>query len=582
LAMSEKWLNQFIHGDALDYLRSLPDESVDFGLTSPPYWGLRDYGTGLWRGGEETCEHRVGGQRTDQKAVYHNDEGIRPGLDNNVCKICGAERIDRQIGLEATVEAYIEALVVIFREFRRVLTPTGTLWLNMGDVYATTPNGASAKVIREQGQDDRGFRDKPINTIAGGLKAKDLAGLAWTLALALRDDGWVLRQEIIWHKKNPMPESVRDRPTRAHEQIFLFSKSNKKKLWLNAHRGQAINEQPAHDHYWVNGKLEVISPNPPQSLTALLGEYTYVEDDWKRFNHWQGRDYYYDDYALRASALNAGKKVRLGEKSMSKRQTDGSGRPRSGNAKNDEYKAPPSRNARTVWEIEDMSAWFYYAQLVEEVVGRGAALALAEAAFGTSLGVSVWKLATEPMRDAHFATFPTELVKRCLIAGCPPLVCSVCGIPHVRLVERDRPGWIEGEFTPYAGKMTTEDAPDSQSRMIQNVKRARDGGGRHDNPFPGYIDKGFHAACDCVAPARRGIALDMFAGAGTVAVVAEREGRDWTGGELNEQYIQIADNRLVSERFEREQSDPYAPTLVFEEDGEQSGYEQLPMFAGKD
>lgn len=176
-----------LNTDVLDGLRSLPDSSVHCCVTSPPYWGLRDYGV--------------------------------PG----------------QLGLEPTPEAYVARMVEVFREVRRVLRDDGTLWLNIGDCYATTPPGCKG-VSQSSGlngaKGDTTYRrtlEQSVgakrNTVAPGLNPKDLVGIPWRLAFALQADGWWLRSEIIWHKPNPMPESVTDRPTKAHEQVFLLAKA---------------------------------------------------------------------------------------------------------------------------------------------------------------------------------------------------------------------------------------------------------------------------------------------------------------------------------------------------------------------
>lgn len=167
-------------GDALDVLRTLPEESLQCCVTSPPYFGLRDYG----------------------------HEG--------------------QIGLEATPQEYVERMVAVFREVRRVLRGDGTLWLNLGDSYAAN---RGYQVAQTKG----GVKHGPAQACGGrgqrasdsGLKPKDLIGIPWRVAFALQADGWYLRQDIIWHKPNPMPESVRDRCTKAHEYLFLLSKSER-------------------------------------------------------------------------------------------------------------------------------------------------------------------------------------------------------------------------------------------------------------------------------------------------------------------------------------------------------------------
>ena len=171
---------ELLHGDCLQQLATLPAASVQCCVTSPPYWGLRDYGT--------------------------------PG----------------QLGLEATPDEYVANMVVVFRAVRRVLRDDGTLWLNLGDSYNGTGGGQkndnSPKQLSNRGATTA--TNKEGNHVAG-LKPKDLVGIPWRVAFALQADGWYLRQDIIWHKPNPMPESVTDRCTKAHEYIFLLTKSAK-------------------------------------------------------------------------------------------------------------------------------------------------------------------------------------------------------------------------------------------------------------------------------------------------------------------------------------------------------------------
>lgn len=172
---------QVITGDALEQLRAMPNDSADCCVTSPPYWGQRDYG--------------------------HNG----------------------QLGLEPTPEAYVQNMVAVFREVRRVIKPDGTLWLNLGDSYAT---GTTAP--RKQSADPGVGSNRPEaqNSVPRcgtpeGMKTKDLIGIPWMVAFALRADGWFLRQDIIWQKPNTTPESVTDRCTKAHEYLFLMAKSQR-------------------------------------------------------------------------------------------------------------------------------------------------------------------------------------------------------------------------------------------------------------------------------------------------------------------------------------------------------------------
>lgn len=221
-----------LNADALHI--PLADGTVQTCVTSPPYFGLRDYGTATWEGGNPECDHlrpRLGGNGASSPingGGSDRDESVGLQQYKGVCLKCGAVRIDRQIGLEETPDAYVEKLVQVFREVRRVLRDDGTLWLNLGDSYARLPSrGKKFDGGTYVGADTNGARADIRPEIPDGLKEKDMVGIPWMVAFALRADGWYLRSDIIWHKKNPMPESVTDRPTKSHEYIFLLSKSAK-------------------------------------------------------------------------------------------------------------------------------------------------------------------------------------------------------------------------------------------------------------------------------------------------------------------------------------------------------------------
>jgi DNA modification methylase len=217
-------------GDVRESLKSIPDNSVHCVVTSPPYWGLRDYGTGKWEGGSPECSHKRDSKHSDKTSTgQRNLEGaIGDGIYKTVCQRCGAIRVDNQLGLEPTFDAYVQDMVEVFREVRRVLRDDGTLWLNLGDSYAGSNGNGWKQTIASTnasnaGGDNEDFRAR-IGRDDGYLKPKDLVGIPWRVALALQQDGWFLRQDIIWHKPNPMPESVTDRCTKAHEYIFLLTK----------------------------------------------------------------------------------------------------------------------------------------------------------------------------------------------------------------------------------------------------------------------------------------------------------------------------------------------------------------------
>jgi DNA modification methylase len=192
---------QLIQGDALETLKQIEDESVHCIITSPPYWGLRDYG------------------------------------------------VEGQLGLESTPEEYVNNLVVVFREARRVLRRDGTLWLNVGDSYASNRAKSTKSATATCGNTKLDVCAK-TNKVVDGLKPKDLCMIPAEVAIALRKDGWYLRSDIIWHKTNPMPESVKDRPTTAHEYVFLMSK-NERYFYDN----EAIRE-PLADSTITRGKVD--------------------------------------------------------------------------------------------------------------------------------------------------------------------------------------------------------------------------------------------------------------------------------------------------------------------------------------
>jgi DNA modification methylase len=249
-------MTTILTGDCRETLKTLPDASINCCVTSPPYWGLRDYG-------------HAG-----------------------------------QIGLEQTPEAYVAELVAVFREVRRVLRPDGTLWLNLGDSYGGGNGGASASAKQTR---NRGTS----NAFAGCGMPKQLMGIPWRVAFALQSDGWYLRQDIIWAKPNPMPESVTDRCTKSHEYIFLLSKSAK--YYYDA---EAIKEDATDPEYRTAGKIRPTAEGGP-------------------------------GFEIRGGLHN-------------------------------QQGGRLTRNKRSVWTV-----------------------------------------ATQPYKEAHFATFPPALIRPCILAGCP-------------------------------------------------------------------------------------------------------------------------------------------------------------------
>lgn len=289
------------HGDCLEVLQQLPESSIQCCVTSPPYWGLRDYGE------------------------------------------------DGQLGLEPTPEEYVQKMVAIFREIRRVLRDDGTVWLNLGDSYAANRgNGASG--IGEKQTTNKGANLGRL-VCPTGLKPKDLIGIPWMVAFALRADGWYLRQDIIWHKPNPMPESVTDRCTKSHEYIFLLSKSDRYYCDMNAIKEPVQPDSIARydrgrsgDHKWANG-------GPGNQTIA------------RSFSHMRGKG---NAKSFRGGGTYTGGRS-FNNNEKVKRETHGNQPNKTG-----------LRNRRSVWHVS-----------------------------------------TYPYSEAHFATFPPDLIKPCIKAGCP-------------------------------------------------------------------------------------------------------------------------------------------------------------------
>lgn len=340
-------------GDCLESLRQMEDQSVNCCVTSPPYFGLRDYG------------------------------------------------VDGQIGLEGTPDAYVAKLVEVFREVRRVLRDDGTLWLNLGDSYASGTkgsggtgkstlgaasggNGISAEgIARSQAR-----QSMDVRQLDCGLPDKNLIGIPWRAAFALQADGWYLRQELIWAKPNPMPESVRDRCTRAHEQIFMLAKSGKPTIWRASDTGE-----------WSH------SPDLSERLSAPTDENPEATKP-----RWRGFDYFYDADAIKNPPSDALlKQIAEGYSGTDTKDFESGGAQSASGTK-----SRIIENARK--KIDKQRG---HSRRHAGFNDRWDALSKSEQAALGSNKRSVWTVAPKPFNEAHFATFPPDLIEPCILAGCP-------------------------------------------------------------------------------------------------------------------------------------------------------------------
>jgi len=441
-------------------------------VTSPPYWSLRDYGTARWQGGDPACVHAVRRPfhaRLDLKAGERESfAGHRRVASSDFalqakCAHCGAVRVDSQLGIEQVPDClawargeppcshcYVCRLRGVFWELWRVLRDDGAAWLNLGDSYAQS--GGSNAIPPKPGPPPirrplpQAARTLPRHRALPGLKKKDLVGIPWRVALALQADGWYLRTDIVWAKGNPMPESVTDRPTRAHEYLFLLTKSKR---------------------------------------------------------------YYYDQAAIAEVS-----KRRYSQAALSTQR---------GGFKQEQYAARlPGQKARNHRPAEILKGLARKSQALQDVPRRNAR--------------SVWHINTQPTKLAHFATFPTELPRRCIRAGSSEKgCCPHCGAPWRRIISKYN----------YAHDGTTASLypPGSNGyriSLMRQAARARGSEYSHTVQTTGWQP-------DCRCPAHEPVpcmVLDPFMGSGTTGIVAIQQGRRFIGVDLNAEYVEMARQRL--------------------------------------
>ncbi|AXK36430.1 site-specific DNA-methyltransferase [Streptomyces armeniacus] len=345
-------------GDAIEMLRELPENGADCVVTSPPYWGLRDYGTGTWTGGDSACAHSTGrGTNTTQtkhpNAPYPASAAHR-GDHPRTCLRCGAVREDRQYGLEPTPEEYIDRLRQVFAELRRVLSATGTVWLNLGDSYSATPPGRTENPMGKSTLNspmDGGLLRESVRSAGVDrtrtLPRKNLLGMPWRTVFALQADGWILRNAIVWHKPNAMPESVQDRLSNRYEMLFLLVQQQRYYFDLDAIREPLARPEALTEGMVIGG--------------ANKGRHGGIDaTSRRRGNSRYGQGKYTDTDTAAFPARPPGAAMRP-----------------TGRQHNSAH--PRGKNPGDVWSI-----------------------------------------ATRPLRAAHFAAFPLDLPLRCIAAGCPP------------------------------------------------------------------------------------------------------------------------------------------------------------------
>jgi len=397
-------IDTVVQGDCLTILRDWPDECVDCVVTSPPYWGLRDYGTASWEGGDAECDHLNGPLASPQSTLegYTGSHvklatGGMPFADT--CGKCGARRIDSQLGLEKTPEEFVAKLIEVFREVRRVLKKTGTCWVNLGDSYAQGLGMARGQAYERHAKvksgmwkgtrlEKRDIGNSGQIKSSPGLKPKDLVGMPWRVALALQADGWWLRQDIIWAKPNPMPESCKDRCTKAHEYLFLLTKAAKYYFDWAAIAEPCVESNAARPRMGQG----------PNTQYEQKRSDTGVGFGHGTDNETRGRDRVKRDLGQKLS--EAPPEVRA---SASARFGRGAG-----------WRDEQKRRAQDIAGSYETLGSIQHGQSNAGTRTKR---------FGDDPEIrnrrSVWTIPTQAYPEAHFATFPEKLVEPCILSGCP-------------------------------------------------------------------------------------------------------------------------------------------------------------------
>lgn len=456
-------------------------------------WGLRDYGTAQWEGGDRTCDHKPSdtpGKRGlasstlggGKETTGHQREGYK-----GTCPRCGAVRVDNQLGLEDTPEEYVANMVAVFREVRRVLRPDGVLWLNLGDSY----NGSGGAGGDYGPGGIKGGQPKFPGRRIGSLKPKDLVGIPWRVALALQADGWYLRAAPPWIKANPMPESVTDRPGTAHEYIFLLTKSKEYFYDVDAVRMPGTPQSPAALSWNRSGKHSELTL-PGQSKPQH-------RPDRKMVTEMYPADKITDPTKGRPSGV--------------------AGIPEAG------------RNRRTNdWWNESLdhaiAHHLNYVAHLQHVKEHGGMLLDEE---GDPLGLMV---NTKPFSEAHFAVWPEDLVEPMILAGTSPQACPHCSAPWERVTEKER------TFESGSGRS-------GRDPVGKNGPSLQGGGETKDirrGPTLHVTTTGWQPTCSCEGNDGSGKCrvLDIFHGSGTTGRVAMKLGRSYWGCELNPEYVALS------------------------------------------
>lgn len=548
--------NTVLKGHVVDRLKELPDACVDGVYTSPPYYGKRDYGqecVTIW-GGRIECEHDW--QKTEMTLQHENRNSLvgsqeecvgQTGtafikkfdkLEAGYCSKCGAWK--GQLGLEPHPQMFIDHLVMVFSEVKRVLKPSGSLWLNLGDTYF----GGNGKAGRPEGWQDLENNRLSAHAPEDFIRARNKLRSNWLqpkqklliphrVAIALMDDlGFVLRNDVIWHKINHMPESCRNRFASSFEYVFFFVK-NTNPLWsVNTRSGLVARHPPAERLEGID--YEIIGC-PKCEGTGKIADKPCGKCKGKgkiKDSFWESHDYYFDLDGVRKPLAPA---------SISRAQ---------GN-----YLTFP-KDANGLFAVEKKQRWAEktkasYAlnnphRMRENPELYGVANADNPSDLSNPMGANpgdVFSLTNEALKEEHYAAYPKKLVRLFITASAPMWICNECGLPKIRIVKNN--GYIEGNGGHVCRKIAGVNQVSPTSIFHThgcNVQRSSFGWSKCS------CNKGFHSA----------LLLDPFAGAGTTLLVAHEMGYDWLGIEAVSKNCDIINRRL--EKHGRIRLDGFMPS----------------------
>jgi len=545
-------INTIILGHALNVLPKLPAESVSCVTTSPPYWGLRDYGIEpvIWDG-DKDCKHIWKKEITKRPNASGGKGHMQDGnvgsfvadynkreTNSDFCLKCGAWR--GSLGLEPTFELYIKHLCDIFGQIKRVLRKDGTCFVNIGDSYGGSGNASGhTKDTRNLGYKTSEMGATQGNQKTTGQYAKSLLDIPYRFSIEMINRGWIKRNTIIWYKSNCMPSSADDRFTVDFEYLFFFTKNNKAIFWTNEKTLKCVDKNPPgikgiegkdwewrecpacsdKDYFNIRTRDVMRKEKDCPQFKASDKEKENIKNKIcprckglkkVKYSFWSGHDYWFEqqfeEYAPDTlPRMDRGINVNKWTLGADGQTPHNLSQPRLNKKRGYKTKQNDPKQIHPKYHGKDIN---YGKQ------GRNKRC--------------VWKIPTKSFKEAHFAVYPETLIEPIIKAGCPEFICKKCGKARVKILEPTE------EYKKYLGKGNLEEHHAGQETKTKFKVKAN-----AEYKIKGYSD------CGCNAGFESGIVLDLFMGAGTTALVALKQRKRFIGIEIKQEYIDMAKRRIA-------------------------------------